>query len=76
MATVDKHTADEIVAGKYKDDKATRIVRYRNIFNGEYAYGVTFDNQDKNLYFSPEAATLEPVIYWDFVIDGYGKARF
>jgi hypothetical protein len=73
MATVDRTTAEKIVAGKFKGDKPNRIVRYNNIFDGGEAFGVTFGGQDKHTYFD-SGACLNPVIYWD-IEDGYGKAR-
>jgi hypothetical protein len=73
MSTVGKDTADKIVAGEFKGDRPTRIVKYQNIFNGGDAYGVTFDKQDKDTYLFA-GACLNPQIYWD-VEDGYGKAR-
>ena len=69
MATVDKITADKIIAGKFKGDKPTRIVKYNNMFDGREAYGVTFGKQDKNLYFQ-SGACVNPVLYWD-ITEGY-----
>jgi len=72
MATVDKHTADKIASGEYRDDDpiAVRIVKYQNIFNGGDAYGVTFEGEDKTCYLNSENC-LHPVLYWDLTIHGY-----
>ncbi len=64
MSTVSKETADDIVAGKFKADGATRIVKYDNAFGG-VGYGVTFGNQDKDTYTIPTRYIRNPVIYWD-----------
>jgi hypothetical protein len=75
MSTVGKETADRIVAGEFKGDKPTRIVKYQNMFDGGEAYGVTFGKQSKETYLNGTGACLNPKIYWD-IEDGYGKARF
>lgn len=41
MGTVDKNIADEIISGKYPEDKVTLIVEYDNAFGG-VSYGVVF----------------------------------
>jgi hypothetical protein len=74
MSTVGKSIADKIVAGEYKSDKPTRIVKYQNMFDGGDAYGVTFKPQNKDTYLTA-GACRNPQIYWD-IEDGYGKARF
>lgn len=45
MGTVNRKIADEIVAGKYPEDRAVRIVKYRNAWGGE-GYGVIFEGDD------------------------------
>lgn len=42
MSTVDKKTADDIIAGKYPEDNCVAILRYENAFNGNYAYKLIF----------------------------------
>ncbi len=39
MSTVSKTIADDIIAGKYPEDQAVKIVKYTNAWGGE-AYGV------------------------------------
>lgn len=64
MATVDKCIADDIIAGKYPEDGATRIVEYTNAW-GAKAYGVTFGTQDIETYTRPTEFIQNPRIYWD-----------
>lgn len=69
MSTVDEKIARDIIRGKYADDRPNCIVRYKNAFDGSYAYGVTFMDQPKNRY-SPSPYVIDPVVFWD-ESDGY-----
>lgn len=42
MSTVDKSTADRIIAGEFTEDNCVAILRYENAFNGNYAYKLIF----------------------------------
>ncbi len=44
MSTVDKKTADKVIAGEFPEDNIYLIIQYKNAFNGELAY---------KLYYSP-----------------------
>lgn len=64
MATVDKDIADDIIAGKYDEDEATRIVEYTNAW-GNLAYGVTFGDENPNKYLFESEYIRNPQVYWD-----------
>ena len=38
MSTVDKTMADRVISGEYPEDEVFLIIRYENMFNGNYAY--------------------------------------
>jgi hypothetical protein len=38
MSTVDKATADKVIAGEFPEDDIAAIVEYENMFNGAKAY--------------------------------------
>lgn len=64
MATVDKEIADDIIAGKYDEDEAMRIVKYTNAWGGE-AYGVTFRGDSPYKYLLESEYIKNPSVYWD-----------
>lgn len=64
MSTVDKATADRIIAGAYPEDKASRIVEYTNAWGG-LAYGVTFGRQPLDTYLEETEYVINPRIYWE-----------
>lgn len=64
MATVSKEIADDIIAGKYPEDEAVKIVKYQNAFNGEDAYGVIFKGDDLDRYKETQFVR-NPVTYWE-----------
>ena len=72
MGTVNKKIADDIIAGKYADDNATRIVKYTNAWGGE-SYGVTFGRENKGKYLTETDYIRDPKIYWE---KGEPHARF
>ena len=43
MSTVDKTTADRVIAGDFPEDGIYAILRYENAFNGNYAYKLMYD---------------------------------
>lgn len=63
MGTVNKDIADDIIAGKYEEDKAVKIVKYTNAWGGA-SYGVIFEGSPLDIY---EASpwVIDPVIYWE-----------
>jgi hypothetical protein len=57
MPTVDKETADKLIAndGYYPPDpRVFRIVRYENSFNGEHSYGAYHESE----------YVRNPMVYW------------
>ena len=65
MATINsKEIIEDIMAGKYPEDKPTRIVRYTNAW-GQTAYGVTFGDEDIERYTTPTEFIINPVIIWN-----------
>lgn len=67
MSTVDKKTADDIIAGKYPEDNIVAIIKYNNMFNGEEAYKfITYLKQDQIQYYLDGKAPsmIDCTIYW------------
>lgn len=62
MATVSKEIADAIIAGKYPEDGAIKIVRYINMA-GATAYGVVFKEDDPYKY-RESPFVQNPTLYW------------
>ena len=48
MSTVSKDIANRIIAGEFPGDDIFLIIRYKNAFNGEYAYKLYYSSH-KNL---------------------------
>lgn len=76
MSTIDKLTAISIVAnyGAYPGDckKAIKIVKYNNCFNGNIAYGVVYEGQDRNIYEkSPACFNVKTI--WTYEDDLIGE---
>lgn len=63
MGTVSKEIADDIIAGKYDEDRVVKIVRYINMV-GEPAYGIITEGHDLDTYRETEFVR-EPVVYWE-----------
>lgn len=63
MATVSKEIADDIIAGKYPEDKCFKIVEYTNI-GGEQAYGALFEGNHPDTYMETEFVH-NPKVYWE-----------
>jgi hypothetical protein len=69
MSTVSKEIADRIIAGEFPEDGIYLIIRYENIFNGDYAYKLYYSYR-KNL--NLQQVVLEvlriygdnPMTYW------------
>lgn len=64
VATVNKEIADDIIAGKYDEDEAMRIVEYTNAWGGK-SYGVTYAGDDPYKYLRESEWILFPRVYWD-----------
>lgn len=63
MSTVDKKIADDIIAGKYEEDHAVKIVKYTNAW-GNPAYGVIFKGMSLDHY-AASPYIRDPVTYWE-----------
>jgi hypothetical protein len=50
MGTITKTIADAIMAGDYKDDSFSKIVVYRNMFDGRLTYAIVFKDEDQQKY--------------------------
>ena len=67
MSTVDKKTADRVIAGEFPEDDIIAIIRYENMFNGNYAYKLIFANQEDMIQYALDGkypAMIDCVIYW------------
>lgn len=68
MSTVSKEIADQIIAGKFPEDNIAVIIRYENMFDGNFAYKIVTRSQatkeyiDYLLYRCPSMGA--PQIYW------------
>lgn len=62
MATVTKEIADDIIAGKYPEDGAYKIVKYTDMGSKD-AYGVIFKGEDPFKYDASEHIH-NPSVYW------------
>lgn len=59
MGTISKKIADDVVAGKYAEDRPVKIVKYTNAWGAE-AYGLICEGQSLDRYCASEFA-----IYWE-----------
>ena len=62
MSTVDREIAEELIAGKYPEDHAVKIVKYENAWGNE-AFGVVFKGQNLDMYRASEYV-INPRVYW------------
>ena len=68
MSSANKDIADRIIAGEFPEDNIVVIIRYENMFNGNYAYKIVTEKQatrdylDYLLYDCPSMGA--PEIYW------------
>ena len=46
MSTVDKKTADRVIAGEFPEDNIYLIIQYKNAFNGELAYKLYYSSHN------------------------------
>jgi len=63
MGTISKKIADDVIAGKYDDDRPQKIVKYTDAWGGE-AYGLICEGQDPNRYRESEFVR-SPEVYWE-----------
>ena len=49
MGTISKKIADDVIAGKYDDDRPVKIVKYTNAW-GDEAYGLLCAHENPNRY--------------------------
>lgn len=63
MGTVSKEIADDVIAGKYDEDRVVKIVKYTNLEGGD-AYGIITEGHDLDTYRETEFVR-NPVTYWD-----------
>ena len=63
MATVDKSTADSIVAGEFPEADVRKIIEYDNAWGG-IGYGVIFGEDDPDRYRETEFVR-NPRVYWE-----------
>lgn len=68
MSSVDKKTADEVIAGKYPEDKVCCIVEYSNMFDGRKAYKLIYEHQRQFINQIIESICGDhKKIYWSIV---------
>lgn len=63
MGTISKQIADDIIAGKYAGDGVTKIVTYRNMFNGGLTYAAVTRREDQMRYENSPACD-DVRVYW------------
>jgi hypothetical protein len=67
MTTVDKAIADQIMRdhGGYKGDPVVEvIIRYKNMFDGAYAYKLVYNGSNLDYYMDLETF-IDPEIWWE-----------
>lgn len=50
MSTIDKTTAEKIMAGQFSEDGWVKIVTYNNMFDGGISYGAVHRREHFNRY--------------------------
>ena len=63
MGTISKEIADDVIAGKYEEDRPVKIVKYQNAWGGE-SYGLICEGQNLDRYAASEFV-ISPVTYWE-----------
>ena len=64
MATIDdRDIIDQIIAGKYRDDRPRQIVEYTNAW-GNTTWGVSFKGEDIDRYMRPTHYVRNPRVIW------------
>lgn len=62
MGTINKKIADDVIAGKYAEDRPVKIVKYTNQWGGE-AYGLILAGQNLERYAASQFV-INPSVYW------------
>mgnify|MGYP001602083982 CR=1 FL=1 len=62
MPTIDKKIADDVIAGKYPEDRPLKIIKYTNQWGGE-SYGLVCSGQNPERYAASQFI-IDPVLYW------------
>jgi hypothetical protein len=69
MSTVTENIARAIIAneGLYPGDftRAVKVIRYNNMFDGAFAYGVVYPGEDYNRY-ENSPACRNTIVLWTF----------
>lgn len=63
MSTVNKQIVDDIIAGKYDDERITKIVTYNNMFDGSLSYAIVHESENQIKY-EESPACRNVKIYW------------
>jgi hypothetical protein len=63
MGTVNKEIADDVIAGKYKEDRPVKLVKYTNAWGGE-SYGLICQGEPLDKY-RASPFVINPVTYWE-----------
>ena len=63
MGTINKQIADDVIAGKYAEDRPVKIVKYTNAWGGE-AYGLICKGQSLDTYAESDFVQ-NPSVYWE-----------
>ena len=63
MGTIDKQTAEKIMAGDFPGDDVVKIVAYQNHFNGGLAYGYVSSREDINRFENSPACHNVQVVW-------------
>jgi len=63
MGTISKKIADQVIAGKFAEDRPRKIIKYTNAWGGE-AYGLICAHEDPNRYAASDFVQ-DPTVYWE-----------
>ncbi len=75
MSTVDKKTADRVIAGEFPEDNIYLIIQYKNAFNGELAYKLYYYPY-RNLNLQKVGVEVLRIYGYDFKIYWLDEKRF
>ncbi len=63
MGTINRQTADAVIAGKYDDDLPVKIVKYTNAW-GDESFGLICAHENPDRY-APSEYVINPVVFWE-----------
>lgn len=63
MSSINREIAAAIIAGKYDDDKPSKIVTYNNMFDGGLTFAVVFERDCQNKYEQSPACSNVSVVW-------------